>query len=137
MTWILLRLSTIATVCAVACVIGGIVTPTIALACEGIVEEIEEKEEKGLNELKFFTKNEEKDIARVGAAQKVLKAKITKVAGEAFTLVEGCVGKLRPPCVIKIKGPANKPAEGLFEWEVEEPDGSGKTHENQWKLVFK
>jgi len=136
MIWIRLRLSSIATVCAVAYAIGWIVTPTIAFACEGAVEEVEEGE-SGFNELKFFTKNETKNITRVGGDQKVLTASIKLVAGEAFTLVEGCVGKLRPPCVIKIKGPANKPAESNFEWEVEEPDGSGKTHKNLWKLVFK
>lgn len=136
MTWIRSRLSPIATICAIAYVIGGIVTPTIAFACEGGVEEVEEGE-KGFNELKFFTGKEEKIITRVGGDQKVLTASIKLVAGEAFTLVEGCVGKLRPPCEIKIKGPANKPAESNFEWEVEEPDGSGKTAKNLWKLVFK
>jgi hypothetical protein len=39
MTWIRLRLTSIATVCASIYIIGGVFAPTIALACEGAGEE--------------------------------------------------------------------------------------------------
>lgn len=39
MTWSRLRLSSIATICAVVYIVGGILAPTMALACEGAGEE--------------------------------------------------------------------------------------------------
>jgi hypothetical protein len=55
MTWIRLRLTRLATVCAVVCVVGSTFAPPLAFACEGAGEEKEVITE----EVKFESSNEE------------------------------------------------------------------------------